>query len=404
MTRNKILFASFFVFLLGFSNCAKDGVNIDIYTAEDYKLVSNHLNLPNEPTDYTIHFPNYTNTSFFFSGSTRSFNDNLATLGRVLFYDENLSEDRSISCASCHKQELAFSDDVAFSKGILDRDTDRNSLALGSVFNFNVYYGNETNGGNGIPFFWDNRASTVQEQSKQTFANEKEMGMEIHEVVERVNEQEYYGPLFKAAFGESNQVTNDQVLDAVSEFINAMGSTNSTYDQALDKYYEEFGDVDDYSLINNSLPGFTAQQNLGKTLFVQNCASCHNATNSRPLKMKANNGLELEYVDAGIGDLPNASSSDYGMFKVPTLRNIALTGPYMHDGSLASLEDVIEHYSTGIKNHPNLSRELREGESSWGEPMKFNFSSEDKAALVAFLNTFTDETFLQDQRYANPFK
>jgi len=396
MTRNKILFASFFVFLLGFSNCAKDGVNIDIYTAEDYELVSKHLDLPNEPTDYTQHFPNYSRFG------SRSFNDNLATLGRVLFYDENLSEDRSISCASCHKQELAFSDDVAFSKGILDRETDRNSLALGAVFNFNVYYGNSNNGGSGIPFFWDNRASTVQEQSEQTFANEQEMGMEIHEVVERVKEQEYYPPLFKAAFGQNNDITNAQVLDAVSEFINTMGSTNSSYDKALDKHYEDFGSVTAESIANKNFSDFTAQQNLGKTIFVQKCGSCHSETNGTPGAFKANNGLDMEYVDAGIGDLTNYSG-DYGMFKIPTLRNIALTGPYMHDGRFNTLEEVVDHYSTGIKDHPNLSEELKDG--IWdGDPIQFNFSSEEKTALIAFLNTFTDETFLQDQRYADPFK
>jgi len=378
---------------IGLASCTKDGIDVKLYTDSDYQLLKDHLDLPNEPTDYTIHFPEYSRNSRL------AFNNQLVTLGKVLFYDENLSEDKTISCASCHKQHLAFADDVAFSKGILNRDTDRNSLALGSVFNFNVYYGPDR-----IPFFWDNRASTVQEQTEQTFANEKEMGMNMDEVVQRVQEEEFYNPLFKAAYGVDVTVTEDKVLDAISEFVNSMGSYNNVYDQALEKHHQAGGSTSQaYSLANTDLPLLSAQENIGKTLYVNKCGSCHGVTNGAPSRNDANNGLDNVYADNGIGLLTNYTG-DEGMFKIPTLRNIALSGPYMHDGRFETLEEVVEHYSTGVQDHPNLSQELRTNSWGSGEPIQFNFSSEEKEALLAFLHTFTDESFVNDVRYADPFK
>jgi cytochrome c peroxidase len=163
-----------FSLALFISYCIKKGADIKYYyyDEDDYKILSQHLTIKEYPEDYTLDFPSYYTRGF----NTR-FDNRIATLGRVLFYYKNLSFDRSVSCASCHKQELAFSDDVALSSGVQNRSTDRNALALGSTFNFREYYGNPSFGG--IPFFWDNRALTVAEQTKQTISNEKEMGMQM---------------------------------------------------------------------------------------------------------------------------------------------------------------------------------------------------------------------------------
>ena len=320
--------------------------------------------------------------------------NDLATLGRVMFYDKNLSDDRAISCASCHQQSLAFADDAALSDGVNNRKTARNSLALGSVFNFAEYYGSPND--NRIPFFWDNRAVSVQEQSRQTLANPDEMNMEMHQVVDRVKEQDYYKILIREAFGDS-EVTEDRVLDAISEFVNSMSTYESKYDKELDKHYDNNFNLNNVGSVNFS--GFTAQENLGKNIYVNQCGSCHGRVNGFPGQISANNGLDMDYDDNGISGITN-SGADEGLFKVPTLRNIALTGPYMHDGRFATLEEVIDHYSSGIQDHPNLDPLLKSG----GQPKKFNFTAEEKEALIVFLNTFTDQNMLVDERYSDPFK
>ena len=274
-----------FIFLITLSNCVKEEVKIEYsyYEHGDYEIISQYLNIPNDKVDYSLNFPTY-----YLSGN-REFNDGMATLGRVLFYDKNLSEDRSISCASCHKQELAFSDDLAFSDGVLNRKTTRNSLALGSVFSFREYYGSMSFGR--VPFFWDNRASTVQEQSKQTLANDVEMSMNMQEVVERVKEQAYYNPLFKNAF-RGGEISEDNVLDAISEFINSMATFNSKYDKGLENHYSTYRNFNNLEEVN--ITGLSSQENLGKTLYIKNCGSCHGNVNGMPGQIAANNGFGSE--------------------------------------------------------------------------------------------------------------
>jgi len=369
-------------------SCVKDSVDVEYqyYSDEGYAEISKHLDLPSEPLDYTFQFPEY------YNGRSTSFDRGQATLGRVLFYDINLSEDRSVSCASCHKQELAFADDVALSEGVQARRTSRNSLALGSVFSFQEYYGNRTF--NRVPFFWDNRASSVQEQSEQTFANDNEMNMDMHQVVSRVREQPYYAPLFKAAYGGeagsdgSEQITEQHVLDAVSVFVNAIGSFNAKYDQELDKHFAKNGNIDNLMI---DFDGFNAEQNRGKALYISDCAGCHGETNGFPGELSSNNGLDMQYEDQGEGS---------GLFKVPTLRNITLTGPFMHDGRFETLDDVLDHYSNGIQNHNNLGDQLKQ---SNGQAKQFNYSQSDREALKAFMETFVDQDILTDERYADPF-
>ena len=381
--KNSITLTVFLISLFLFSSCKDKQLDVvyERYSPEDYAVLSESLEMPNDLLDYSFVFPKYYNSR------TLAMNSDLATLGRVMFYDKNLSDDRTISCASCHKQELAFADDKAFSDGVNSRQTSRNSLALGAVFNFAEYYGDPND--NRIPFFWDNRANTVQEQARQTFANVDEMNMPMDKVMERVNELNYYPILFREAFGDS-QVTEDRVLDAVSEFVNSMSTYESKYDLELDKHYENSFNLND--IANANFSGFTSAENLGKNLYITNCGNCHGRINGFPGKIEANNGLAMDYTDKGINEM--------SMFKVPTLRNIELTGPYMHDGSLETLEDVINHYSDGIVNHSSLSQELKNG----GQAKNFNFSADEKAALLDFLKTFTDQNMLVDERYADPFK
>ena len=372
------------------ASCIKKGADIKYYYYQegDFEVLSKYLSINEYPDDYTLNFPSY-----YSRGFNTSFDNGIATLGRVLFYDKNLSSDRSVSCASCHKQELAFSDDKALSTGIQNRSTDRNSLALGSTFNFREYYGNPSFGG--IPFFWDNRAFTVSEQSEQTLANEKEMGMQMHEVVERVKELEYYEPLFKAEFG--GNINSNNVLFAISEFVNALASFESKFDKGLEVHFEKYNSI--INLGQNDFENFTDSENRGKNIYMSKCASCHSENFGAPTKIAANNGLYMDYPDKGVGSI-TGEANDYAMFKVPTLRNIMYTAPYMHDGSLATLEDVIDHYSSGIQKHNNLSPELLSG----NEVVKMNFSNQDKEDLLAFFSTLSEPNLMTDEKFSDPFK
>ncbi len=385
--KNKILFFLSLAVIITLVSCNKNnGVEIDYeyYTDADYQMMSQYLDIPPVPMGYEDKFPDY------YGVGNRTYNRDLATLGRVLFYDKNLSDDRTISCASCHRQDIGFSDDVAFSDGVNGRKTTRNSLALGSVFSFNEYYGSAIIGR--VPFFWDNRASSVQEQSKATLGNPDEMNMAMHEVLDRVKEQPYYRPLFEKAYGHDVQ-DEQEILDAISIFVNSIGSFNSKYDQAVDQYLNS--NNGSLSGINSSdLSKLSAVENKGRKLFVANCSSCHGNIEegvAAPGLIQANNGLEMVYEDDGIGN---------GMFKVPTLRNVEKTGPYMHDGRFATLEDVVDHYNEGIVNHSHLSTQLKVG----NQPKRMNMNNQEKAALVTFLKTYTDQEFLSAKKYSDPFK
>ena len=404
----KLLSATaFFSLLLLLVSCGKTDPEFKYYYYEpqDQEIVEKYLNLLNGdavPEKYTVEFPQHLRSAGLFP---RPVHNDKAVLGRVLFYDTKLSKDGKISCASCHKQNIGFGDDAEVSKGVYDRSGDRNSLPLASVSNFSAYYGTDLNGSLAVPFFWDNRANTIAEQAQGAMENEKEMAMHMEEIAITVNNQPYYAPLFKKAFGDA-RVDKGRVLEAISNFVNAMGSYRSPFDAAANQYSGLLGSTFGFS--SSSIPtsysavelsGLTSQQNQGYNLYRANCASCHSPNMGRPMLLNANNGLDAETTDRGVGKV-TGNPKDNGTFKVPTLRNIAITAPYMHDGRFKTLEEVIDHYSTGIQDHPNLSSLLRKN----GQPVRMNFSANDKAALIAFFHTLTDEQLLVDTRFSDPVK
>lgn len=394
ITMKKNIYLLICIGITSFFACKNDGIEItyDYYGEDDYELISSKLNLPNHLLSYDVTFPEHA------PFSNLSFDEDLATLGRVLFYDPNLSLDRSVSCASCHKQSLAFSDDVPFSKGIENHVTDRNSLALGSVFSFQAYYGNETFGL--VPFFWDNRAASSEDQTEETLKNNKEMGMSDALMADRIQEQSFYEPLVNRALGkELDDINSDEIIRAIGVFVNSLGSFNNKFDQSYDEFLSKGGNSSN-DIGTKDFAMFSALENQGKNIYVANCGACHGEQHHAPDKISANNGLEMVYSDKGIG-LNSFDTDEYGLFKVPTLRNVSLTAPYMHDGSIETLEEVIDHYSNGIANHNNLSEELQDGN---GNPIQFNYSQEEKNALLAFLNTLTDTDYLVAERYSDPFK
>lgn len=377
-------------------SCQEDKVVVTKtdYSDDEFEVLSATLNLPRERSSYAVNLPLHMARR---GANSPVINNAKATLGAVLFYDTKLSANNTVSCASCHKQSLAFSDDVALSKGFKGELTKRNSLALGSAPNFDVSYsgnGSSIAGfSSGAAFFWDERAHSIEEQSMMTLQDDIEMGMDLNIMSERLERIPYYNILFNKAYG-SGDVTPDRVTEALQQFINGFISGTSRFDDGLNRT-----NGDPFS----NFAEFSAQENMGKILFNTNCSSCHSADFTTLAEKVANNGLDLDYSDLGLG-ARTSLEFDNGKFKVPFLRNIALTGPYMHDGRFASLEEVIDHYSEGIQDHPNLDVRLRDGFDHQASPVRMNFTEEEKAALVAFLHTLTDYQFIQDERFADPFK
>jgi cytochrome c peroxidase len=203
--------------------------------------------------------------------------------------------------------------------------------------------------------------------------------------------------LFKEAYGHFD-VTEDLVLEAIANFVNTMGSFNSKFDQNANQSILNFSNG--VVFYGNTFDGFSAAENRGKALYNTHCASCHSGNMGRPVLNYANNGLDFDTAsDEGVGAV-TGSSLEKGTFKVPTLRNIAHSAPYMHDGRFNTLEDVLEHYNSGIKNHPNLSTDLKAN----GHPKKNYLSATDKTDIIAFLNTLSDDSFLGGEQFSNPFK
>ncbi len=381
------------ILLLGFTltSCLKDDVKVKSthYSAEELSVLQNSLNLPEERDNYQVKLPAHLQDMGM---STPEISDSRATLGRVLFYDTHLSRNNAVSCASCHHQELAFSDDKAKSEGFDGELTLRNSLPLASTANFESSYGGgDSFFGQRSFFFWDERAQSISEQSTLTIQDDIEMGMDMDDLTAKLADVEYYPILFRKAFGDE-MITKERVTQALQEFVNAFVSTNSRFDEGMARHRNVFVEFQNFS----------PAENMGKQLFLDNCSSCHSTDMSRAVESVANNGLDMEYDDPGVAGI-TYNQWDEGRFKVPFLRNIALTAPYMHDGRFATLEEVVEHYNSGVQNHPNLDFRLKDP-NGLNQPKRLNLTDEEKAALVAFLRTLTDQTFAEDVRFADPFK
>ncbi|MEM9547879.1 MAG: cytochrome c peroxidase [Bacteroidota bacterium] len=383
--------------ILLFVSCEKER-NQDDYTSEEYALISQDLSLPQVVSDYQLnlgeHFlpegKTYPKVNISSFGDIQ-LNNNRATLGRVLFYDETLSMDRNVSCGSCHLPEHAFSDVNKFSEGVNQVITKRNTLALATTLSFKISYNPLDPGQAKSKFSWDDSSTDLPHQVKTAFRKENEMNIDDDEIKKRIAESPFYTVLFEKAFGDS-EVNSDRIAESITAFVDAISAVNSKFDEGLEASPKFSEEKDFYN--------FTEEENRGKELYNANCASCHTSKHNFTVKASANNGLELSYNDKGIGERLNKSEL-FGVFKIPFLRNIELTAPYMHDGRFATLEEVVDHYSHGVMNHPNLSEELKNED---GTPRNLNLNQDDKKALVAYLETLTDQSIASDERFTDPFK
>jgi cytochrome c peroxidase len=325
-----------------------------------------------------------------------------ATLGRVLFYDKQLSRNNTIACASCHLQKSAFADPRQFSPGFAGGHTKRNAMGLVNL-RFTCF--DDCTAG----LFWDERAESLEQQALMPVQDQLEMGMDLSELERKLSELPYYAPLFQQAFG-SPEVTSSRIARAIAQFVRSIVSCNSRFDEAAATAAD----------VTQDFEGWTAEENLGKELFFEGadgftefaCAMCHQPPTFN-MSMAMNIGLDMEYVDTGLGALNRKSNdrftpSNDGKFKAPSLRNVAITAPYMHDGRFKTLDEVLKHYSEGVHPHPNLELAFRQPESDsptndLGMGIGFGFSDRQKAALIAFLKTLTDEKLINDPRYSDPF-
>lgn len=334
--------------------------------------------LPEEVYDYNgFEFPEHMYQppiSTFFLNNDPQVDNHKATLGRVLFYDFRLSESELYACASCHHQDKAFTDGQKNSKGNSGEFGSRNSM---SIVNMII----------NSRFFWDYRANSLEDQATEPIFDVNELGLNEELLLNKLDTVPFYDALFTDAFGDET-VSSDRVAESLSEFMRSIVSYDSKYDRAH----------------QNDFIDFSEQELLGRDLFFSgqfNCNHCH-FTNAFSALQTLNNGLDETYADAGVGAITGAASQ-MGQFKVPTLRNIALTAPYMHDGRFQTLEEVIDHYNEGIKSHPYLDDRLATDGTLGGPPKQYNMTEEQKSALIAFLLTLTDETLLENEMWSDPF-
>jgi len=285
-------------------------------------------------------------------------------LGKRLFYDPILSRDNTQSCASCHLQDFGFTDPNQFSTGIDGIAGTRNAMPL-------INLGWQTK------FFWDGGANGLESQVLGPITNPIEMHETMANVVAKLNEHAEYPGLFNAAFGDG-EISSQKIMRAIAQFERTLISGNSKYD----KYMR--GEV-----------LLTSQELNGKTLFEDmekgDCVHCHSTGSTLSDFEFRNTGLDSIPVDDG-RYLITLNPSDRGKFKTPSLRNIELTGPYMHDGRFQTLLECVEHYNTGFRYAENLDPNLFFA-------VKGRLSQQEMEDIVAFLKTLTDMEFLNNPAF-----
>lgn len=284
-------------------------------------------------------------------------------LGRKLFYDGRLSKDGNFPCASCHQQFAAFSTfDHPLSHGFDNQFTLRNAPGL-----FNIAWQPQTH--------WDGGITNLEVQPLAPITAPNEMAEDINNILEKLRNDGSYPSLFKAAFGDAG-VTSQRMLWALTQFVGSMISSDSKYDR-----------------VKKGAANFTPDEQVGYALFQNKCTSCH----SEPLftdNSFRNTGILVDPTIKDYGRMMiTRQAADSLKFKVPSLRNVAITAPYGHDGRFLSITQVLEHYNSGVQNSATTDPLVRNR-----IPLTLN----DKFYLLAFLRTLTDSTFINNTRFSQP--
>jgi cytochrome c peroxidase len=300
-------------------------------------------------------------------------------LGRYLFYDSTLSRDHSMSCASCHQQAFAFSDAPhRFSQGIDGQILSRNTMPL---YNLAWY----------PTLFWDGRVLSIEAQVFHPVRAHNEMDLDWKTATKRIQKNKLYRRLFLKAFGTST-IDSLLIAKAIAQFERTLISNNSKYDQVLrGEAYLTPDEYKGFELMNDQTKG--------------DCLHCHttDADILGTTTKLSNNGLSKalkpeDYLDKGKAEF-TGKDSDVGLFRIPSLRNIAVTAPYMHDGRFKTLKEVLDFYSEGVNQSFNIDSKME-----YAHQGGVKLTSEEKEKIIAFLKTLTDTSFLTNPEFSNPFK
>jgi len=373
------------------SSCKDKDVeeNVDPTPTTDQEIIEKYLTIDLENLDNytTVSYPVHYDADVLATDNqpaTNEVTDMGATLGRVLFYDKGLSINNTVSCASCHIQDEGFVDPAKLSEGFEGGLTGAHSMRLANV----RFYQGES-------MFWDKRAATLEDQATQPIQDGVEMGFdEAHggfsALIDKMDGLEYYPILFEKTFG-SSEITEGKVQMALAQFMRSMVSVNSKFDEGFAQVYNANAPGNG---IGANFPNYTNEENAGKQLFLAppnnggaGCAGCHQPPTFSLDPNSRSNGL---------------TAGEQTIFKSPSLKNVGITGPYMHDGSLETLADVVEHYNSGVQIGPSLDGRLRTAPPI-PQPVQLNLNQNQKDALVAFLQTLDDPEIVADARFSNPF-
>ena len=347
-----------FILLFSLISCSND----------DDNFATSAYTFPNTE-DPLIPYPTFQNNPITKEG---------VALGKKLFYDKRLSGDNTMSCNSCHKQEFAFATDQKVEKGIDDIAGTRNSMPL-----FNLIW-------NTNQFFWDGRAITLEEQTQMPVEDPIEMHETWENAISEIKADELYPKMFKEAFNVStHQISQHLAGKAMSQFLRTLISDNSKYDKVI---------RGEAQFTNDELAGFGLFKTEGPEDGISSdgadCFHCH----GKPLftnNQYINNGLDPEGSFADLGkEAVSGDMADKAKFRVPTLRNLLYTAPYMHDGRFATLEEVLDHYNTGLHYSNTLDPNLKK-HTEFG----LLLTAKQKEQLLAFLKTLSDPDFITNPEY-----
>lgn len=303
-------------------------------------------------------------------------------LGRYLFYETRLSRDNSISCASCHLQEHGFSDPNKFSQGVDGALGDRQSMAL-------VNLGWQTS------FFWDGRSGTLEEQILEPIPNPVEMHQEWPDAIAKLRLDTKYPRMFRQAFGEEG-ITKEKVTKSIAQFLRTMISGKSKYD-VMYKFQNGLAlSPTEQTIWENITVQEWAGMDIFQSLNKGDCIHCHDGALMH-VNLFSNNGLDMTFTDEG-RYLVTGNPNDRGKFKVPSLRNIEYTAPYMHDGRFNTLDEVTLHYSFGVVNSPTIDPMME-----FAHQGGVQLDLQERELLKIFLQTFSDEEFLNNPKFKTPF-
>jgi cytochrome c peroxidase len=341
------------------------------------------------PTPYPLSYPAYYGNRLNIPADNPLTVEGVA-LGRRLFYEKRLSAGNTISCATCHLQSRAFTDGRRFSIGFDGTPTKRNAMSLANA----LWVRN---------FFWDGRAPSLETQAVTPLTDPHEMGQSLDSSAAKLRSSRSYTAAFSAAFS-SPEITPQRIVQAISQFERTLVSANAPFDRYLrGEYRFSPGEWLGYQLFfgSSAAPVVSGPANYAApspAVRSLGCSNCHGGARTLT-ETYHNNGLDSSF-DADSGrQAVTGMAYDRGRFRVVTLRNIALTAPYMHDGRFATLPEVLDHYSEHIRGGATLSPTLRD---SAGAPVLLHLTDVEKKALLAFLNTLTDSTFITDPHFSDP--